>query len=237
MKKIIITTIIITSFLTNFAQNTYNDTHDPKAKAILDKLAENLKGKNIRFYFFYNLYNAQDSSNIEYYGYLFVKGNDKYKIIIPDAEIFSDGTKNYSYNKKSNEINITSADPNNNLIFTPTKIINAYKKGYKYRLRGEITLNAKIKTKDGKIKTKQKNCNIIDIYPENIKKSNFSIIRLWIDKSNNDLISIKYQLNNGIEEVIELLNFNIGVKINDEIFKFNANKYPKNIDIIDFTED
>jgi len=235
MKRTLLTIVLLISFYFGYSQPTYNDTHDPQAKTILDKLSAKLKDKTARIYFLYSFYNAQDSSKTDYYGYLFVKGENKYKVIIPDAEVFTDGVKNYNYNKKNNEMNITFADPANDMAYSPQKMLTSYKSGYKYSYRGEITFDAKTKV-NGKVITKSKTCHIIDLYPENPKKSDFSIIRIWIDKNANELVSIKYQLNNGIEEVVEVLNFDVDVNINDDIFKFDASRYPANLDIIDFTE-
>ncbi len=236
MKKILLLSIALFNFFIVFAQPDENSVYDPKAKEVLDDLSEKLKDKNARLYFLYTVYNAQDSSETEYYGYLFVKDENKYKVLIPEVEVFSDGIKTYNYNKKNNEMNITYVNPENEMVYTPQKMITAYKSGFKYSYRGEVNFDAKTKI-DGKIKTKNKTCHIVDLYPENVKKSAFSIIRIWIDKTNNQLVSAKYQHRNGIEEVVEILKFEIDIKINDDIFKFDPSKYPKNLDIIDFTEE
>ena len=234
MKKLIILSILLFTFVNIFAQDY---THDPEARKILDKLSDNLSSKNTaRIYFEYTLYNAQNSTESSYFGYLFVKDEFKYKVIIPDNEIFSDGEKVFSYNKKANEINITFADPASDAIYTPQNLIDMYKEGYKYSYRGEITFDAKTKI-NGEITTTSKVCHIVDLYPENIKNSPYSIIRIWIDKTNNELVSIKYQQNDGIEQVVDILLFELDVVINDDIFKFNPDLYPANIDVIDFTEE
>lgn len=235
MKKAIFISIILLSYFAVFSQNDPT-IYDPQAKEVLDNLADKLEGKNARLYFLYSFYNAQDSSSTDYYGYLFAKDDDKYKVMVPNVEVFSDGVKTYSYNKKNNEMNITFVDPSNDLAYTPQKLITIYKTGYKYSYRGEVTFDAKVKV-NGQVTTKSKNCHVVDLYPENPKKSNFSIIRIWIDKDANELVSVKFQYNSGIEEVVEILNFEIDVNINDDIFIFDPSKYPSDLDVIDFTED
>lgn len=237
MKKILVFSLIIFLTFPIFSQEDEFNVHDPKAKTVLDNLSNKLAEKNTaRIYFEYVAYNAQDSSDMTYMGYLFVKDEAKYKIIIPESEVFSNGVKVFSYNKKANELNITFADPESDAVYTPQILINSYKKGYKYSYRGEITFDAKSRV-DGKIKNVLKKCDIVDLYPEDAKNSPYSIIRIWIDKDKNELVSVKYQQKNGIEQVVNILSFELDVTINDEIFKFNPELYPSNIDVIDFTED
>lgn len=236
MKKIFLISLILLVSSVIFAQKD-SLIYDPDALVILDKLSEKLSSKNTaRIYFEYSLYNAQDSTQSSYKGYLFVKGDAKYKAIIPDNEIFSDGEKVYSYNKKANEMNITFVDPEADVIYTPQNLVNAYKKGYKYSFRGEINFDAKSKV-NGEITTVNKTCNTVDLYPENPKKSPYSLIRIWIDKDNNELVRIEYQQKDGISQVVDILLFELDVVINDDIFTFKPELYPENIDVIDFTED
>ena len=234
MKNLFLLSILIFAFANIQAQD---QVHDPEARIILDKLSSKLSSKNTaRIYFEYTIYNAQNSSDTSYFGYLFIKDEFKYKVIIPNNEIFSDGKKVFSYNKSVNEMNITFADPTSDAIYTPQNLVDVYKEGYKYSYRGEVSFDAKTKV-NGKITTTNKTCHIVDLYPEDIDNSPYSIIRIWIDKTTNELVSIKYQQNDGIEQVVDILLFELDVVINDEIFKFNPDLYPANIDVIDFTEE
>jgi outer membrane lipoprotein-sorting protein len=239
MRKIILSFVFVfvfTSFYGQSKKEIYKMVHDPIAKEHLDALSNKYrKHKTVRFYFKYTVYDAQDSSKKEYYGYLFVKDSLRYKIIIPEQEIFTDGIKMYSYDKKSNEMNITYVDPNSEAVYTPQKMLDIYKKGFKYSYRGLATFEASVK-KNGKITKEKKSCYVVDLYPEKPKGTPYSIIRLWIDKNDNELVSAKYQLKNGIEQVVEILQTDFDVKINDNIFKFNKSLYPKNLDVIDFTK-
>ena len=216
-------------------KNDQDFVHDPEAKKVLDKLSQKMaKDTTARIYFEYNYYNATDSSEETFKGYLFVKG-EKYKLIIPDVETFCDGQKVYTYNKKTNEINIVAYDPQSQDILTPNNILDIYKQNFKYRLRGIATFEAKVK-KNNQITTEKKEAYVVDLYPENPKSVPYSIIRLWIDKNKNELISIMYQGKNGIQQVVNILEYKSNIFINNLIFKFDKNRYPKDIDIIDFTE-
>jgi outer membrane lipoprotein-sorting protein len=236
MKKILLLTFIISISLLSISQDADKYTHDPEAKKILDNLSAKMsKYQTARFYFKYTLNNAQDSTTQVYYGYLYVKDSTKYKVLVPDQEFFSDGIKTYNYNKKANEMNITFVDPKKDAVYTPQNMINIYKKGFKYSYRGDISFDAEIK-KDGKVTKQNKNCYIVDLYPEKPKDSPFSIIRIWIDKDKNELVSIRYQQNNGIEQIVDILKSDFDVKIDDKIFTFDKSLYPADIDVIDFTE-
>jgi len=229
--KFLLTNIAIIAVLTNisFSQTKDTNIYDLKAKKILDQLSQKMSNKNFQINFEYTIYNAQDSSKQSLKGYLYAKG-EKYKIIIPFAEFFSDGTNTYAYNKKANEMTIQPTDPNNEQVYTPNKMLNMYKNGFKYTLKGEATGDFKQKI-NGKLTKKNLTCYVIDLYPEKPKTSEISIIRIWIEKNKIDLISIKFQYTSGIEEVIEVLEQKIDITISDDLFKFDKNKYPKNLDI------
>ncbi len=237
IKNIALLIILLVPNILMYSQDADDIVHDPQAKKILDNLSNKMaKYQTARFYFKYTLNNAQDSTSQVYYGYLFVKDSTKYKVLIPDQEFFSDGVKTYSYNKKANEMNITFVDPAKDAVYTPQNMINIYKKGFKYSYRGDISFDAEVK-KDGKVTKENKNCYIVDLYPEKPKDSPFSIIRIWIDKDKNELVSVRYQQNNGIEQVVDILSSDFDVKIDDKIFTFDKSLYPADVDVIDFTED
>ncbi len=231
--------LLLASFsLFSQEDDTTDYVHDPMAKKYLDQLSEKLEKYNTaRFYFKYTLLNGRDSTQDSLYGYLFVMQPDKYKVIVPEQEIFSDGVKTYAYNKKANEMTITFVDPNSDAVYTPSKLLSLYKHGFKYSYRGVATFPAEVKTDDGKIKTMEKACHVIDLYPEKPKGKPYSIIRIWIDKNTNDLVSVKYQMKNGIDQVVDILQTTYEVKLNEKMFTFNKEMYPKDIDITDFTED
>ncbi len=237
MKKLYAFIFLIFNFLNLVSQNSdsiYKLVHDPEAKKILDKLSKKYdKDTSMRIYFEYNIYNAQDSSEKSFYGYLFVKGK-KYKLIIPDVEIFSDGQKVYAYNKKTNEMNINFEDPENTDVLTPNNILHIYEKGFKYRLRGVATFDAKVR-KNNQNTTEHKECWVVDLYPEHPKGVPYSIIRIWIDKNKNELVSLKYQGKNGIDQVVNILEIKHNIFINNLLFKFDRKRYPQDMEIIDFT--
>ncbi len=240
MKNLIITILTILSLTYLSAQQA--DTipvHDPAAKKILDKVSNRYKAfSTIRIYFAYQMYDNKDTTNRlkdQYKGYLYVKGQDKYKLLIPNIEIFSDGIKIYSLNKKDKELTITLYDPEAESILSPQKLLYIYNKGFKYLYRGDVTFDTK-SLSNGKIVPLRRTMHIVDLYPEHPKQSEFSIIRLWIDKNTNQIVSIKYQAKNGIDYVVDILEEKHNINMPDLLFSFDKKRLPKDVEIIDMTE-
>ena len=239
MKKISTTVLAILTFFYIIAQQI--DTSrifDPKAEQILDKVSKKYNNyQTLRLYFSYQIYDNKDTSNRlkkEMKGYLFVKGKNKYKLIIPDIEIFCDGNKIYSLNKKDKELTITLYDPESQSILTPQKLLYIYNKDFKYLFKGQVSFDTKSFI-NNKIVPKKRTMYIIDLYPLRPKESEYSIIRLWIEKDTYQLISIKYQAKNGIDYVIDLLEQKPNITIPDILFKYDPKRLPKDTEINDMT--
>lgn len=239
MKKIsfLLLAIIVLNFASVFAQTDDEIIHDPEAKKILDELSKNFKEyETIRMFFQYTAENKADTSkNDVYNGYLFTKGKDKYKLIIPNIETFSDGKKVWQYNKQVAEINVTYTDPENKALVTPYVFLSLYEEGFKYMLKGEAEFGIK-RRKDGKIVEQNEKMYMIDLYPEDINNSPYSIVRLWVSQDKKQIFAAKYFGKEGIDYVLDILEFVPNATINDQIFIFQRDKYPKDVEVIDFTE-
>ena len=240
MKNLIITILTIISFSSIFAQQA--DTlavHDPAAKKILDRVSKKYKAYNtLRLYFLYQMYDNKDTTNRmkeHYKGYLYIKGQNKYKLIVPELEVFSDGVKIYTLNKKDKELTITLYDPESQSVLSPQKLLFIYNKGFKYLYRGQATFDTK-SLANGKVVPKKRTMYIVDLYPEHPRKSQYSIIRIWIDKNTDQIVSIKYQGRNGIDYVVDILQQTPNIKIPALMFTFDRKRLPKGVEITDMTE-
>lgn len=232
--KFILILIVLISFKTLFGQKIDTLTHDPQALKILDKISQKYMFTPYRINFIYNFFSPADTTNFSFKGYIFVK-KDKYKIIIPFSEIFTDGQKTYFYNKKTNELNIIPNEIDSNKVYTPKMLFEAYKSGYKYVIKGTATGNFPYKVND-KLTKKYFTTWVIDLYPEKPKTSDITIIRLWVDQKTNDLISAKFQYRDGVEELIQIIEQKDNVNISDAMFIFDRKNYPKNLQIINLNE-
>lgn len=219
MKKI--TVIII--FLSVFVSYSYAQVElskDPEAKKILDAVSEKTKSyKSLRIKFNYSIENKQTEEFNTFKGYAFLSG-EKYKVIIPANEIFSDGKTVWSYMKDAEEITITEPGPDDESIFNPAKLFTIYKTGYKYLLIGQEKID-------------NINYHVIDLFPELDEDSPYSKIRLKINSVKNHFYSIETHNKNGIINTIYIVEYKTDVKITEKLFTFDKSRYPENIEIVD----
>ena len=220
MKKIILLLSVVIVFSTLQAQNEYKLMHDPEAKKILDKLSLKTKSyKTVRIKFSYTIENIKEDVVETHKGYAFMKGQ-KYKLIIPGTEIFSNGKTVWRYLKDAEEITISERSKDDESILNPAKLFTIYQNGFKYKYIGEETVN----------NTK---FDIIDLFSEKPAKKNYSRIRLKINKSKNIIASIKTFGKTGSNFIVDVLEFKPNIKISDKLFILDKNKYPSDIEIID----
>lgn len=222
MKKI--TALFVTlSFVVGLQAQTDKQTHDPEAKKILDKLSKQTKSySTIRIKFSYTVDNKQENFSETHKGYAFLKG-EKYKLILPGTEIFSDGKTVWRYLKDAEEMTISTADEDEESIFNPAKLFTIYEKGFKYKYLGSDKKHTPL-------------LEIIDLYPEKPKGKSFSRVRLKVNKAKNQIYSIKMFQKDGNNFTIKVIEFKTGVNISGSLFTFDKKKYPTDIDIIDIRE-
>lgn len=223
MKKIT-ALLIIFSLIANFSLKAQTELNqDPKAKKILDKVSLKTKEyKTIQIKFSYTIEDKKENVKETNKGYVFLKGN-KYKLIIPGTEIFSDGKTVWSYIKDAEEIDITEPSEDEESIFNPAKLFSIYEKGFKYQYMGENTV-------DGIAYA------VIDLFPENPGQKSYSRIRLFIDTKKSQIQTIKTFGNNGIDYSIIVDTFKTGVKLPDALFTFDKSKYPATVEVVDLRE-
>jgi outer membrane lipoprotein-sorting protein len=227
MRKIIILSCLVIFILfNNVALCQSNPTPDykeidPKAKSILDKVAEKIKSyKTIKSDFAIVLENKQENIKDAKKGIIWIKGN-KYKIDLANSTIFYDGTTQWTYMKESNEVNITKPDVNDDNTLNPAKIFTIYEKGFKIRFIRERF-------------EKTRALYEIELYPKDLKKD-YTKINLKIDKDKMQLFSMKRFGKDGNDFYIEILSFKTNEEMNDAMFAFDKSKYP-NVEVNDMRE-
>lgn len=203
-----------------------DEVHDPKAKKILDQVSKKFQGyKTLRATFDYTMENKAEKLKDSYSGYMFLKGG-KYKLMLPGNEIFTDGTTMWTYLKDSKEINVTNVDKNDQSVMNPTKMFDIYKSGFKYKLEGEKSMTVKEKI-DGKVTTKKAVCYVINLYPENPGKVKYHTVKIVINKSNLQIVSVTYKEKTGTDFTIEITEYKPDVAINDNLFTYDKSRYPE----------
>ncbi len=211
---------ILFLFITSTAFSQVELTKDPAAKKILDAVSKKVsESKGIKIKFNYTINNKQNGYKETQRAYVFLQGQ-KFKAIIPQIEIISDGVSVWTYNKEDEEVTISNIDTSEVSIFNPLKLFTAYKKGYKYLLIGVETIdNVKY--------------NVIDLYPDDTENSPYAIIRIKVNKTTNEIYSLKTSGKSGVDYTFEVLEYKSNLTFPEKLFVFDKSKYPAGIEITD----
>jgi outer membrane lipoprotein-sorting protein len=191
---------------------------DAQAKAILAAVSKQYRSYDmVKADFSFTLKNQQANISETQNGTLFIKSKlNKYKVLVGNQELISDGKVQWTYLKNDNEVQIsdinTSADALNS-----AQIFTIYEKGFKYVYLGETKLNGKVYQN-------------IELAP--IATRSFSKIKLRIDKVNKQINNIVVNDKNGNVYTYLIKTFIPNVKVPETIFSFDAKKYP-GVDVVD----
>jgi len=217
MKNIILTMIAFVAIFSIQAQK------EEKAREILEKVSAKTKSyTTVKIKFKYIMDNRAENMKDTTKGTIYLKG-DKFKLFFKGNEIFSDGTTMWTHQVDAGEITINDVDTEDEGALNPANILTIYEKGFKYRYLGEIKIGSKMYYQ-------------VDLYPENPKEKSYSIIKLKIDKANSQLSSVKMVGKDGIDYIIDLVQFKPNVKVVDSMFSFDKTKYPSDIEINDMRD-
>jgi len=195
-------------FQSSFAQN------DPNAKKVLDGVSSKVKTfKGITASFTIRFITSKGKDNGTKTGSISYKGQ-KYFIKQGKTEIICDGVKTYNFDGNKT-ITVSSVEESNQTLNPQNLLSNFYDKDFTYRL---ISSNG--------------NFHEIELVP-NDKKKNFQKVSVFVDKNKNMITKAKIldKGNNLVE--FSLSNLNTAANVSDNIFTFNRNKYPKDVDILD----
>lgn len=222
--KNILSLLIIAVFVSGSAL-AQDELQDPKAKSILDKVSEKAQGfSTIKASFSYTLSSEKDGTDETQEGSFIKKGN-KYKVSMLGTDIYFNGTKRYTHIIDADECQITKPEPGDDDIMNPNYIFNFYKKGFKYKLKGEETIKGEI-------------VNKIELFPENPKDKQYFKIELNIEKNTNHIHSMKYFGKDGTSYTIKIKKFTTNEPADDKMFFFDCDAMEnKDVECIDMTED
>lgn len=204
---------VVGLFINGFSQQ------DPNAKAILDGVSDkyqSLKGLKASFEFSYS--HAGDGVNQTQSGEIAVKG-DKYRLKLPEQEIFNNGKTIWTYIVSGNykEVTINDAGETEDEL-TPSSVYNIYKKGYNYRLIGEKTENGNV----------IQEVELTAINPG----TPFKKVVLFVIKNKKDLAGWEIYDEQGGVFKYHFKSINTQEDLADDYFAFNSKQYG-NIEIID----
>ncbi len=191
-----------------------NAQNDPNAKKILDAVSATVKTyKTISAGFTITSLTSKGRNNGTKKGTIVTKGQ-KYVLKEGKNEIICDGTKTYNYDG-AKTITVSVVEESTQTL-SPQKILSgAYDKDFTYKLIGS-----------------KGNFHEIEMKPLDSRK-NFSKVNIFVDK-NKKMIARAVILDKGNNTVQVSFNNIIPNKaVADNLFVFNAAKYPKDVEILD----
>lgn len=212
-----------------FARAQQSDPAQQKAEDVLRQVSAKYSAyKTLRVEFNFTVENNKEGTTDEEKGTVWLKG-DQYKVDLMGVETISDGKNVWSYQKKSNEVNISEKDPADKSFFNnPSMIFTNYQNNFKYLYKGE--------NKEG-----DKTYCDVDLFPKELDKdvikkgpgkTSYSRIRLNIDKTDYRIMSIRFFGKDGDNYTIELTRVGPNLNLEPDFFTFNPAKHP-GIEIID----
>ncbi len=198
-----------------FAQNqAAKEESDPKAKEALEKMRKK--------YSAYQTLEANFSLEIEVpeqpkevqKGNLIQQG-EKYRLLLNDRLLVSDGESSWLYLKKNKEVQINDVDEDaeEGGISSPKDLLRAYEwKDYQYAIVNELTENGRLVQQ-------------IEFKPLK-RDSDFSKIRLTIDKKTLDLVRIKSFGKDGSRYTIIIDKLTPNKQVPTSTFTFSKSECP-----------
>jgi outer membrane lipoprotein-sorting protein len=208
--------LFITALLLLFA-NVVLAQYDAKALETLDAMSKKYKAiPAFEAAITSTMTNEVEGIKEEFKGKITVKGN-KFRLALDDQEIINNGVTVWTYLPAAKEVNIDNYDPGSEEI-NPSKIYEAYKKGFKYVYLSD-------KTEGGMV------CEEIDLVPEK-KDAQFFKIKMMIGKKDKSIQSWTMFDRNGNKYKYTITKFTPNSSITDAFFTFDPKKYP-GVDVID----
>jgi outer membrane lipoprotein carrier protein len=190
--------------------------YDPKALEILEAMSKKYKAiESFEANISQTLTNEIEKINEEMKGKITVKG-EKFRLALPEQEIINDGVTQWTYLPDAKEVNIDTYDPASDDV-NPTKILDMYKKGFKYLYLSD-------KTEGGVL------CEEVDLVPDK-KDAQFFKIKMMIGKKDKSIQSWTMFDKSGNRYKYTITKFN-PTKVEDSYFTFDPKKYP-GVEIID----
>ena len=182
------------------------------ATSILDKAAtayENSNGLTARFVIQTHSEVQKVSESFE--GTIDMKG-DKFVLKTPDMITWFDGTTQWSYVERNEEVNVSTPTGEELQMTNPALLLRSYKKGFTPEYKGEST------APNGKA------AYDVELTPK--KKGDITQVTLQIEKFSGLPAAISVIAKNGISTTIRLSKVETGINQPDSYFVFNAKDYP-----------
>ena len=192
---------------------TLHAQDDPKSKAIVDNLMVKAKAwKTFEADFSSRMQSTKDKLDVKQEGNMKVKGK-KFRLVLDNNTIINDGTAMYTYNKESNEVNISDPSEMDQDI-DPTKLFTQYEKGFKSQFVEEKADAAGVMTQ------------VVKLFPLDAAKKPFHTVVLTMDKAKAEPKSVQVLYKDGNVVTYTLKKFTADQELSDALFTFDKGKHP-----------
>jgi len=204
-----ITFLLIFSIL--FSINGFSQ-NDKKALNVLNNAsAAYNKAGGVKAGFSIKVINSKGSAQNILTGTINLKGS-KFKLITQNMTTWFDGTNQWVYIKKNNEVNLSKPTEKDLLMVNPINVFELYKHGYTCKWLGE-------KKEEGKRVAQ------IELIPSNKNESIQNIVATF-DKSNFHPVSISITSKNKSVSRITIKSYATGLSFSNASFVFQQKEYP-----------
>lgn len=213
MNKLIFALITLFSSQFLLAQTpSAPEKSDPEAKKVLDKIRKKYDAyKTVDVAFSLAIEVPGQAKEVQK-GSIMQEGK-KFRLDMSDQTIVSDAVTTWVYQKKSNEVQINNADPNDaNSFMTPKELLGRYQKGdFIYAITDKVSEGGKLLT-------------LIEFKPKD-KKSEYSKLRVAIDEKAGAIQSVKGFAKDGSRYTFNITRMTPNKAIAAAQFAFDSKQY------------
>ncbi len=201
------------------SKNQFTDKSDPASVKILKKVHQKYASyKSMQMELTMSLKTGDKVEKQS--AKLTVKG-DKFKMIAKDQTMISDGETLWNHQKVNKELYISEPEDDDEmgLFSSPDKLLKTFEKDF---------ISALITT------TKEKGRAVYKLeFKPKTRDSDFTKIRVTIDKATNKINRIKIFDRSNTHYTIDIKNVKTNVAVTNSTFGVNVKKLPKGTDVID----
>ncbi len=184
-----------------------------EAKQLLDRVAEKMKTyDNLSFDFTYALVNQKENIRQETKGVITVAG-ENYRLEIPEAIQIFDGQQRYTIVPENEEVTISGADSEDEMVINPTELLFFYQEGYDYHMDIQQNVSGR-------------QIQYVKLIPAN-QEEQMAYLLLGIDRSNLSIYRLIEIGTNGTQTTLTVKNFSTNQTLASNLFTFDAADYPE----------
>ena len=183
-----------------------------EAKQLLDRVAEKMKTyDNLSFDFTYALVNQKENIRQETKGVITVAG-ENYRLEIPEVIQIFDGQQRYTIVPENEEVTISGADSEDEMVINPTELLFFYQEGYDYHMDIQQNVSGR-------------QIQYVKLIPAN-QEEQMAHLLLGIDRSNLSIYRLIEIGTNGTQTTLTVKNFSTNQTLASNLFTFDAADYP-----------